>query len=441
MGTSEEKKLKMLRLLAWRLKPRKLTLNTTIVYQKLTQADRITHGNVGGVVVRNVDSGESWIGGKVPFDNFDALIANQNGITDSLEATISPPGVQLKFDSDPVDIDDIKFDPPFTPELERVKNMDRKERRREEFQVLNQHGFDVVLRVFNSGDVHVLSPQFEFTIEDQFEARELAHNQRVALLKKRASNEKFRVPKLAFMKNEVPDERAHGLLVTFNVCNANEEYYIGDVKALSLMHQPAEVLTHEAQAKAELYGDFIDKFTSNLTNSQIEKEKDFSLKERITAYPEEMEKIAWSNLEQEFQRANEPVKLSTLMPPVVPTKKSWNERTNEEYQKMLAKPIHKDGLAKQEAQKQLKVNKVTYDTELVKMDSLPSDFRFKESTMELARSNPHFWLGDPKVTKQGNQILHYADNWERQQESYARAREKEEASWGYRIQKVFNLRT
>ena len=108
---------------------------------------------------------------------------------------------------------------------------------------------------------------------------------------------------------------------------------------------------------------------------------------------------------------------------------------------MLAKPIHKDGLAKQEAQKQLKVNKVTYDTELVKMDSLPSDFRFKESTMELARSNPHFWLGDPKVTKQGNQILHYADNWERQQESYARAREKEEASWGYRIQKVFNLRT
>ena len=59
------------------------------------------------------------------------------------------------------------------------------------------------------------------------------------------------------------------------------------------MHQPAEVLTHEAQAKAELYGDFIDKFTSNLTKSQIEEEKDFSLKERVTAYPKEMEKVVF----------------------------------------------------------------------------------------------------------------------------------------------------
>ena len=166
-------------------------------------------------------------------------------------------------------------------------------------------------------------------------------------------------------------------------------------------------------------------------------------------------KAAWEELDRQFKRANEPITLAPLVPPVqakhVKQKKRHRiadlaaESGASSITEFLAeqKALKQQQLEEKEAAKKAleeEEDSKMHDPEYVKMSALPTDFRFKETTMELARSNHLFWLGDPKVTKQGNQILHYADNWERQQAAYERARAAEEASWGYRIQKLFNLR-
>ena len=55
----------------------------------------------------------------------------------------------------------------------------------------------MVLKVFNDGNVRVLARHYEFNIEDQFDAREYAYEQKVKEYKAKATNvDAFEMPKM-----------------------------------------------------------------------------------------------------------------------------------------------------------------------------------------------------------------------------------------------------